>query len=226
MVIYHYSYNIFQIYNINLLDSIIMCYIRDFFAGVFILISGISCNFSKNNIVRGIKCFLIGILITLVTYIFLPSELIVFGILHMLGISILIYILLNNILNNIYKYINKKIIILIFLILFFMTYRIYRGYLNILGQKYFLPEIFYEIKFLFAFGFPSSSFRSADYFPVFPWTFLFLSGAVLGSVKPKESFPDFMFKSRFKFLEIIGKRTLLIYILHQPVFFIIYKLCS
>lgn len=222
MVIYHYAYNIFQIYDILFLEKAAMCVIRDIFAGIFILISGISCNFSKNNVLRGLKLLFVGLFISLVTYIFLPEQLIIFGILHMLGVSILIYCLLNNILkyNNIIM-INKKIIILIFLLLFFITYNITDGYFWIFGLKYFLPKIFYENKFLFVLGLPNRYFRSADYFPVFPWIFLFLSGSVLGALKNKEDFPNFVFKQRSKFLKITGQNTFLIYILHQPIFYII-----
>lgn len=224
MVIYHYSYDIFQIYQIKLLDDMLFSIVRDIFAGTLILISGVSCNFSKNNILRGIKCFSCGMGITLITYIFFPEQLIVFGVLHMLGLSMIFYGFFQKIL----KKINCYLLMILFPILFVITFNIINGYIGINNIFIAVPKTLYDNKFLFPVGIISNSFSSADYFPMFPWIFLFLFGTVLGSLKNKNEFPHFMYLSKCKFLEKCGKHTLLIYILHQPIFYLflyLFKLC-
>ena len=58
--------------------------------GTFILISGACCFYSKNNLKRGLRLFLLGMLFTLVTALIVPDLLIVFGLLHFLGIAVLL----------------------------------------------------------------------------------------------------------------------------------------
>ena len=60
-----------------------------FFAGLFIFISGVSSNFSHSNTARGVKVIGVALVITLVTT--LMDMPVVFGILHFLGVCMLLY---------------------------------------------------------------------------------------------------------------------------------------
>lgn len=64
--------------------------------GTFILISGACCFYSKNNLKRGLRLFLLGMLFTLVTALIVPDLLIVFGLLHFLGIAVLLAVPLKR----------------------------------------------------------------------------------------------------------------------------------
>ncbi len=44
----------------------------------------------KKYLKRGLKIFSLGLLITLATWIFIPQEFIIFGVLHFIGISIIL----------------------------------------------------------------------------------------------------------------------------------------
>ena len=57
---------------------------------------------------------------------------------------------------------------------------------------------------------------SSDYFPLLPWLFLFFAGRSAGLFCKKYGYPRF-FKFKIGFLSAAGKRTLLIYMLHQPI---------
>ena len=56
--------------------------------GVFIFIAGACCRYSKSNLKRGLRLFLLGMLFTVVTALFVPNLLIVFGLLHFLGVAV------------------------------------------------------------------------------------------------------------------------------------------
>lgn len=60
--------------------------------GVFIFVAGACCSYSKNNLRRGLRLFLLGMLFTVVTAVVMPDQLIVFGLLHFLGVAVLVSI--------------------------------------------------------------------------------------------------------------------------------------
>ena len=61
------------------------------FAGLFILISGISSNLSHSNLARGAKLLVIALAVSLVTGLVVPQERILFGILHFLSVCMLLF---------------------------------------------------------------------------------------------------------------------------------------
>ena len=62
-------------------------------------------------------------------------------------------------------------------------------------------------------------FEGADYFPLLPWLFCFLAGSFAGVWAKAGKFPGWMYKSRARWLSWLGKHTLVIYVVHQPVIF-------
>ena len=59
------------------------------FAGLFILLSGVSSNFSRSNTIRGLKALGCAVVITVVT-VWMDMD-IWFGILHLLGTCMVVY---------------------------------------------------------------------------------------------------------------------------------------
>ena len=180
---------------------------------IFITICGIVCSFSRNNLKRGMKIFLIALAVTLVTYIAIPSQVIIFGILHFLGISLMTYPLLKRLT----KKINCKTGALISIFLFILFYNVPKGYIGI--QPYpniNLPSVLYEHYFMSFFGFPSDSFNSSDYFPIIPHIFLFIFGIFAGEFIISHKMPAFIYRKHIPFLDVIGKHALIIYVIHQP----------
>ena len=121
-------------------------------------------------------------------------------------------------------------------VLFLFAYPVNRGYLGFLGQKIVeIPRGWYVNGFTTYFGFPAEGFSSTDYFSILPWFFLFLTGyfcyGVVFDRKPKcgiENCPLVVFlqKSFCPVLAWIGRRSLLIYMLHQPVVYVLLLLFS
>ena len=67
----------------------------DIVAGAFLVLTGVCCALSHDNLLRGLKIFSWGEVLTLVTLLIVligqTNELIVFGILHCIGFTVLLY---------------------------------------------------------------------------------------------------------------------------------------
>lgn len=72
-----------------------------FFAGLFIFICGISCRLSHNNWKRGALLALVAAGMSLFLYLFMREQMIWFGVLHFLAVSILLFALLRPALDRI-----------------------------------------------------------------------------------------------------------------------------
>lgn len=174
----------------------------------FFIISGISSNFLdwKKNLKRGIIIFLLGILISLLTYFFIPDQLIIFGVLNGLGLSMVLISFVQK-----YLKISNKLLP-IFVLLFILTYNLANQKILYLG----INSILYE-KNLFILGFPSKTFHSTDYFPIIPWFFAYISGYIIGKILIKNNFYNKY--GRNSTLAKIGQNSLKIYILHQVIIY-------
>ncbi len=215
MVFYHVMFDLNYTYNIHIpiMFDDWFGIIRDIFAGTFMFISGMSCRYSRNNAKRGIQCFFIAMAITYVFAIISPGAPILFGILHFMGVSMMIYAVAEKLIVKIHPLIGAGVCVVLFLATMGFT----SGYFG-LGEFFGLsiPELFYESGLLFPFGITGQGFISMDYFPLFPWLFVFLAGGFLGYYAVNDKFPEFFYKTHIKPLAVIGRYTIWIYILHQP----------
>lgn len=234
MVFYHAFYTMSYLFNIEAGAYLLNIFmpLEPFFAGIFILISGICCNFSRSNLLRGIKLFLVSITLSLVTYILGPDMFISFGILHMLSICMITY----GILEPVLKKAKPVICIVISVLLYIITIPVQEG---IFGIKKILeiniPKWAYNSGILFPIGIYNNTFQSADYFPLFPWMFIFFFGVFLGmyfiknisinlnsdisKTKNTSFYNDVLTKNHSPALSFIGRNSLIIYIVHQPVIY-------
>ncbi len=214
VVICHFFYSLDVIFQvgpfIGVYDSMLSW--QPIVPGAFILISGVSFQLSRNNVKRGFKLLIVSAVITVATLIILPSATIWFGIIHFLAVMNIIFGLLK-------KQINKNPAaagIIIFAFLFVLTFNVHMGYLGIEGiWSYKLPDVLYTTDFTAPLGFYTENFRSADYSPLLPWTFLFLIGTILG--RYTEKIPESLAKMHIRPLAFVGRHTLIIYLLHQPI---------
>lgn len=204
MVIYHYAFNLsyFLNYPINL-NSFPINIVPPLFSACFIFVSGYSSTLSKNSAKRGFYVLFWGMIITIVTFIFTPEAPIYFGILHCLGSMMIIKGFFLEKTPNHYL----LIISIVVFLLGFITNNYYSDH------NYFL--------FL---GLTSRSFTSLDYYPLIPHGAFF----ILGLFFARKEKPTFLIKKpKNKIGEVItlaGKNSLKVYLLHQPIFFIIYYL--
>ena len=91
MVVHHFLYDLCEFLGAPwwLFTNPVFDVLHYFFAGVFILLSGISSDFSRSNLRRGAKAMALALAITLVTY--FMGMTIVFGVLHLLASCMLLF---------------------------------------------------------------------------------------------------------------------------------------
>lgn len=217
MVLYHLMYDLVRIFKVNIgWFSGYGVYIwEQFICITFILISGISWHFSRHNLRRGLIVFACGCGISLFTYLFMTEESIWFGILNLLGCAILINILLNKP----FKRINPIAGFILCTVVFIVTKGVSRKFIGILDFPLLnLPDSLYSNS-LFAFmGFPGQGFTSSDYFPLIPWLFLYFAGNFLWRII-KDTKAENTMLIKIPVLNVIGKYSLIIYIVHQPIIY-------
>ena len=97
MVFYHAAYDLVYIFGVNwpFFSSPLMHWLQLFIATSFITVSGICCRFSRNNLKRGLLTFGLGMVLTVVTSLFIPEQIVRFGVLHLLGASMVLFALLE-----------------------------------------------------------------------------------------------------------------------------------
>ena len=193
------------------------------FAATFILICGISCRLSRSNLLRGIKIIAAALCVTAASYVVMPDMPINFGILHLLGSSVLIYAFLG-------KWIEKvpaTLGIILCLLLFAATYNMPEGrYIGLGSLRVNLPYEWFRNGDFMALGFLSPLQSYSDYYPLIPYIFPFLAGTYIGKYAKEERVPKFMYKSRIKFLSTLGQNAFFVYLIHQPLAYGVYYLIS
>lgn len=180
---------------------------------IFLLLVGISLTLSysrflkikqtkpqfKKYLKRGGTVFIYGILITIFTLFLIGEAYVRFGILHLIGISIIFaYPFLK------YKYFNFVLGILIIS-------------LGIILRNY-----AFDFDWLLWLGFIPKNLYTVDYFPLFPWFGVVLIGVFLGNMlypgyNSLIVLPDYSKNIFFRSFSFLGKNSLLIYLIHQPI---------
>ena len=173
------------------------------FGAAFILLSGVSSNFSRSNVKRGCRTLGVALVITLVTT---AMEMpIIFGVLHLLGVCMVLY----GLTQGFWQGLNEKLPRLI-------------PALSAAAAVLTAPLAdgrYTAIPHLWAFGFITDGFSSSDYFPLLPWAFVFLFGTWAGKYIREGRMPRWFYAAKAPRLALIGRHSLLIYIAHQPILY-------
>lgn len=179
-------------------------------AALFLLLVGISLSISagyaktrlsRSDFIlkyqkRGVGIFGIGIGISMVTWIILPGAFIVFGILHLIGVSIALSPLYTG-----YSWQNLLAGLAIILASPVVAAMRGDGWLVWLGIH---PPAFYSI----------------DYTPVFPWLGVVLIGVGLGAIlspRAARRWDHEVPALSCSPLQFLGRHSLAIYLVHQPI---------
>ena len=179
----------------------------------FILLSGMCWQLSRHHVKRGLLLVGCGAAITLVTWLVMPSQRILYGVLNLLGLSALLLIPLEKVFRKIPAWAGLAGALL----LFALTRNVSRGSLGFEGFVLCpLPEWLYTTDLFAVVGFHSPSFWSTDYFPLLPWFFLFCAGYFLWSGLSKSSRAKELLQTGVRPLSFLGRHSLVIYLLHQP----------
>lgn len=179
----------------------------------FILLSGMCWQLSRRHVKRGVLLVGCGAAITLITWLVMPSQRILYGVLNLLGLSALLLIPLDKVFRKIPAWAGLGGALL----LFALTKNVSRGSLGFEGLVLCRPPRWlYATDLLAVVGFPSPSFWSTDYFPLLPWFFLFCAGYFLWSLLDKSPRAKELLRPGLRPLSFLGRHSLVIYLIHQP----------
>ncbi len=186
----------------------------------FVFIAGLTIRFSRNPALHGAKLLIISFAMSLITGWVMSGMGIYFGVLHLMAVCMLFYAVAGKVLDRIHWLPG----VLVSLALYVCTYWVSYGFFGIKGllELPVPPELTAGSR-LYPFGFISASFFSADFYPLLPWIFLFMCGCFAGRFLEREDLPGFLYRDYCPALTFIGRYSLIIYLVHQPV---LYGLCS
>jgi len=205
MTYFHLIYDMKELYEYPVsYEGNITDYIGKLSAILFITISGISTSLGRSSWKRGLKVLGAAMLITLVSYIFDNDFFVIFGILHFLGLSMILSIILKK-LNNIALVALGTAIMIV-------------GY-NISLDNF-------NNDYLMMLGFRSPAFSSSDYYPLIPYLGIFMIGMVLGRMLYQRKKSLIVPLPGHIIISMAGRHSLPIYLIHQPVIILILYLIN
>ncbi len=181
----------------------------------FILLSGFCWPMGSKPLRRGLEVFGGGLLVTLATVLAMPGNRVVFGVLTLLGSCMLLMIPLDRVLRRVPSWAGLAGSAALFLAL----RNVNAGSLGFGGLRFCpLPQGLYANLLTAFLGFPPAGFYSTDYFSLLPWCFLFLAGYFLNRLwRDRRRIPTG--GSRLPVLSALGRYSLPVYLLHQPVIY-------
>ena len=194
----------------------------------FTFLSGFCIPFSGKLLKRGLMVFGAGALVMLVTNILLPEDRVVFGVLTLIGSCMLMMIPVQKIGMTGRR---AALLFAVSAILFILCKDINAGLLGTGMLHRIFPAIpqrtvpvpagLYRNLFTAYLGFPPADFYSTDYFSILPWSFLYLSGYAFHHILRDAGALDHpVLKVDCRPLSFLGRHSLLIYLLHQPVLYL------
>lgn len=202
MVLHHFMFDLVQFMDAPewLFTNPVFDVLHYVFAGVFITLCGVSSNFSRSNLKRGFISLACAAVITLATT--LMDMPVIFGVLHMLAVCMLFYGATHKFWEKIPKAVMP----------FFCV-------IGAAVSAYCVNNIKIDSHYLWMFGWTYKGFTSYDYFPLFPWIFVFLFGTWIGYFIKENKFPRRFYTAKVPVLSQIGRYSLWIYIAHQPLLY-------
>jgi len=207
MVLFHLVYDLrefadlseFAGINLNYLNPVWFC-IGKASALLFIFISGLASGFSRFPVRRGVKVLSYGMVITIVTYLAMKDMYVRFGILHLLGVTMILSPFIYSLSSR---------------VLWALA-----GVSALLG--FWFEELVLETSLLLPFGLMYKEFGSIDYYPLFPYmSVTFLGALAYRYFYAQRTKPLFVFRLNFKPILWLSRNSLKIYLVHQPIILLI-----
>lgn len=221
MVIYHLMWDLWVfgvLPNVVLWDGF-WKYFQRTTASLFITLVGVSLTISYNRaraakgteglywkfLRRGLMIYGLGMIITIVLWALQTAGLfqahVEFGVLHLIGFSIAVaYPFLR------FKWVNFFL---------WMAFFVAGG---------FIQQVHVDTTWLVWLGLTPYRYTPVDFFPIIPWFGVVLLGIFLGNTlypNGKRGFvlADYSLSPPVRFLDLLGRHSLLIYMVHQPILF-------
>ena len=206
MVIIHFVYDLVDLTGVlNWQFPPIYAFVQNWGGVVFLLISGICVTLGSRSVRRGLIVFCCGLIVTAATagmYLLnlAPISIIIyFGVLHCLGLCMLLWPIFRRLPS--------------------WALAALGGAMAAAGLL--LQNTTVSHPWLIPLGITCPGFASSDYFPLLPHLGFFLLGAFLGKTLYRSKhtlLPGVNSRALpLAFLQLCGKRSLWIYLLHQPI---------
>lgn len=199
MVIFHVVYDLKEFAGINLsylnYQDKFWFWVGKTAALLFIFTAGLSSGFSRSPVRRGFKVLLYGMGITVATYLVMNELYVRFGILHFLGVAM--------ILSPFFSKLSSPIL------------GVLAASFALLG--FWFQGLWIETSLFLPFGLMYNGFGSIDYFPLFPY----LGMTILGILAYRHfyehrSVPKVSFQLKSERIRWLSRNSLGIYLVHQP----------
>ena len=202
MAAYHFLYDlyIFGVISADRLFSAPLNVLERFICCSFILLAGASARFSRNNLRHGLIVLGAGLVVEIGAA--AAGQTIRFGVLMLLGSSMVLWHFLGKGLQKLPGW----------------SVAAGSGVL-FFAARWWTGRTAVSVPWLYPLGFTAPGFYSADYFPLLPWFFLFLTGTALGGWCLAHRENRLLTVSLPGALTWPGRHSLLIYVLHQPVLY-------
>lgn len=205
MIVIHFVFDLVYLYGlVDWQPSEAFLFVQNWGGTLFLLLSGVCVTLGSRSVRRGFIVFGAGLLVSAVTWgmyrfgSYPVSIIIYFGVLHCLGICMLLWPCFQK--------------------LPWWSLVIIGAVLVALGLG--LKNIHVPYPWLIPLGVKSEGFASSDYFPLLPNFGFFLLGAAIGKTAYRNKaslLPDYSRHAIVRFLTFCGRQSLPIYLLHQPV---------
>ena len=207
MVAVHFVYDLVDLYKIiSWQYPAWFAFVKQWGGVLFLLISGICATLGRRSVRRGLIVFACGMIVTAVTYGMYALNfsgkgiIIYFGVLQCLGTCMILWPL--------FKKLPWPVLFVAGLALIFLG--------TWLRSQ---PRV--DVWYWMPLGLPWKGFSSSDYFPILPFFGYFLLGSGLGrtvyrskqSLLPKVDAGNMFLRP----LQFLGRHSLWVYLLHQPI---------
>ena len=217
MIVYHGLWNLVYLYGFSVgwFQGLPGTVVQVAGSAFFIALSGFCLSLGRKNLRQGLLLLGAGLLITIITGFTTPAYQVHFGILTLLGASTLVTAALKKPLGKIPPL--PGIALSLGLALLLWNARDGSlGFSTVMIAT--IPPELYQNSLTAFLGFPPASFHSGDYFPLLPYLFFFWLGfflypLLINAVNKTRG------KSRLRPLCWVGRHSLVIYLLHQPVLY-------
>ncbi len=209
VVIVHAIFDIRELFGFYFETPAWFDWIQTYGGILFVVLSGVCVTLGHHHIIRGVVVAVCAMIITLVTCLLFDRSLhIWFGVLHLLAFCMLTY--------GLYRKLPWPVILglgvcFVALGIWFTTFKVSNPY-------------------LFPLGLTAKGFAAGDYFPIFPHLGYFMIGVAGGKTLYKNKVTLFKKVNDrnpvIRFFSFVGRHSLLIYMLHQPLVYGILFLIS
>lgn len=210
MVVSNFLFDLIFFAGLDELQSGVLDWFARFIAGFFIVLAGVSLTLSRARVDsqalgfgkylrRGLRLMGLGGVITLATWGVAGDQMVLFGVLHLIGASVILA----------YPFLGRQRLSLV-------------GGCLVLAASAVTRQVRLDHPWLLWLGLQPHDYGSVDYAPLIPWFGFMLIGIFLGHTlypggQPRWHLSDWSRAGFSPVLSWCGRRSLVIYFAHQPI---------